>query len=328
MWKLLIGSCFICGVLMLVLILKVAKDLEAFAIQNDNCYSNAIDAFNTPAIVDSTGEYRILNWPSLEIAETDHCSTTLVSQCSVDQLHYLPDLRLRWQGHISLAIFVATSDQLVSTVTLLMMAQLCSPSTLQSVYIRLVLPLSLFEMTDVPKPYTSNCNNFDIFTRQQQQNVSYSFKVMYPNNILRNIALDASTTSYVLLIDMDMIPDKTLYDEFNRFIGKKESGTLLAYVVPVFEIKEETPIPTDRTSLLYMISQGDVQPFYKDVCQKCQQYTDYSTWYSLSGLEEFGVGYMATWFDSWEPFYILPRSAARYDERFKQYGFNRVSQVC
>ncbi|PSN50794.1 Beta-1 [Blattella germanica] len=34
------------------------------------------------------------------------------------------------------------------------------------------------------------------------------------------------------------------------------------------------------------------------------------------------------WKDPWEPFYISRNSVPFYDERFKQYGFNRISQVC
>lgn len=34
------------------------------------------------------------------------------------------------------------------------------------------------------------------------------------------------------------------------------------------------------------------------------------------------------WKDPWEPFYIVRNNAPLYDERFKQYGYNRISQVC
>jgi N-acetyllactosaminide beta-1,3-N-acetylglucosaminyltransferase len=33
------------------------------------------------------------------------------------------------------------------------------------------------------------------------------------------------------------------------------------------------------------------------------------------------------WKDPWEPFYIASNNIPFYDERFKQYGFNRISQV-
>lgn len=40
------------------------------------------------------------------------------------------------------------------------------------------------------------------------------------------------------------------------------------------------------------------------------------------------IGYNVEWKDPWEPFYIASANTPLYDERFKQYGFNRISQVC
>ena len=35
------------------------------------------------------------------------------------------------------------------------------------------------------------------------------------------------------------------------------------------------------------------------------------------------------WADPWEPFFIVEKAVMPlYDERFKQYGFNRIQQVC
>lgn len=37
--------------------------------------------------------------------------------------------------------------------------------------------------------------------------------------------------------------------------------------------------------------------------------------------------YTLSWVDPWEPFYIGPHTVHLYDG-FRQYGFNRISQVC
>ena len=39
------------------------------------------------------------------------------------------------------------------------------------------------------------------------------------------------------------------------------------------------------------------------------------------------IAYSVEWQPLWEPFYISHRDVPLYDERFKQYGFNRISQV-
>ncbi|KAI0214096.1 hypothetical protein LSAT2_000811 [Lamellibrachia satsuma] len=58
------------------------------------------------------------------------------------------------------------------------------------------------------------------------------------------------------------------------------------------------------------------------------RYTDYDRWQNLKHDSELRVSYEVKWQDPWEPFYIAPRTVPVFDERFKQYGFNRISQAC
>ena len=46
---------------------------------------------------------------------------------------------------------------------------------------------------------------------------------------------------------------------------------------------------------------------------------------SLTG--QLGVAFTVEWKPMWEPFYISRSDAPLYDERFRQYGYNRISQV-
>ena len=67
-----------------------------------------------------------------------------------------------------------------------------------------------------------------------------------------------------------------------------------------------------------------LQPFHYELCWKCHNHTKYSEW-----REEGDDMYSVKWMDPWEPFYIsLDPISPYYDERFQQYGFNRISQVC
>lgn len=62
-----------------------------------------------------------------------------------------------------------------------------------------------------------------------------------------------------------------------------------------------------------------------------QKFTDYPAWErgssSKTGDEGLHSLYEVLWRDPWEPFYLAPASVPPYDERFRQYGFNRISQV-
>ncbi|XP_042243473.1 uncharacterized protein LOC121880381 isoform X2 [Homarus americanus] len=76
--------------------------------------------------------------------------------------------------------------------------------------------------------------------------------------------------------------------------------------------------------------QAVVQTFH--LLRKCypERYTDYPAWEKKSEVKAGKVEplYEVLWQDPWEPFYIASTKVPLYDERFRQYGFNRISQVC
>lgn len=60
-----------------------------------------------------------------------------------------------------------------------------------------------------------------------------------------------------------------------------------------------------------------------------QRFTDYQSWEKSKAVAGTGMSavYEVLWQDPWEPFYIASTKIPLYDERFRQYGFNRISQV-
>jgi N-acetyllactosaminide beta-1,3-N-acetylglucosaminyltransferase len=133
-----------------------------------------------------------------------------------------------------------------------------------------------------------------------------------------------------------MIPSKDLNAHFSQFSNRKQSSVTkedknteerLVYVVPAFESKSSRKV-YDKQSLISEWDLQNVRPFYQNVCWKCQKVTDYDRWRGLPSLPFFDVGYVLQWEDPWEPFYIARKqNLPLYDGRFKQYGFNRISQV-
>ena len=67
--------------------------------------------------------------------------------------------------------------------------------------------------------------------------------------------------------------------------------------------------------------------FDREACNKCQKLTNYEKWRTLSNDGPVSVGFTVERDAFWEPFYIAKTSMPLFDERFKQYGYNRVSQV-
>eukprot|EP00118_Oscarella_pearsei_P023234 m.274967 g.274967 ORF g.274967 m.274967 type:complete len:264 (+) comp40592_c0_seq21:995-1786(+) len=152
--------------------------------------------------------------------------------------------------------------------------------------------------------------------------------IPYPNNLLRNVARKKAGTTHVLVIDVDMLPNKRLHGQINAFIS---SGVpdMAVYVLPAFELMDGVDVPEDKSQLLHLFGLQKVRPFYAELCWKCQKHTDYDQWLNLAHEgRALKPAYEVFWKDAYEPFYVSSNSVSFYDERFKQYGFNRISQVC
>jgi len=285
-------------------------------------------AFGTSAIIDSSGEYRIVKWLS-KPASVFPAAATLISQCSASRLHHFVNLSHAWDGPMSLAVFVESSDSLFVVINYLLQVQLCLPLPLSTISIQLVMPL--WSLTDCCTQLPNvSCSNFvPEFHKHWAGLRNYDGMEDYPNNLLRNVAIDAAVSDYIFVVDIDMIPSSGLFSQFNKFIHKLPADKKIAFIVPVFEMKLESEVPADRDALIQMWDDGIIEPFYSKVCWECHNYTDYNKWHNLTlkHMKQINIAYMVEWHDPWEPFYIVEQNAPKYDEKFKNYGFNRISQV-
>ena len=296
-------------------------------------------------VLDSSGQYKIVK--NILGATQSHTNThkkdtvadvTLVSQCSLNHIHHIAHLSKRWPGPASVVVFTAV-DEVPLTVELILQLYYCVPSMRHNVTIHLVAPFTHVDFVLPSKPPADAifvCGNLaEKVHLQQKQAHNYVLEgVKYPNNLLRNVALTSSHTEYVFVVDIDMLPNADLYEDFTNYLRtqKQEMGSgsnNFVYVVPAFEIQPHIPLPQHKEQLLLLWKQNKLRPFYYELCWKCQRPTDYDAWRGLAigEGEGVGVGYEVAWVDPWEPFFIAPRSAPLYDERFRQYGFNRISQV-
>ncbi|XP_066064224.1 beta-1,4-glucuronyltransferase 1 [Chamaea fasciata] len=101
------------------------------------------------------------------------------------------------------------------------------------------------------------------------------------------------------------------------------------FVLPAFEVRSGLSLPRSKAELLALWGRGDARPFYGALCPRCQAPTDFGRWGGLPPPPRLRVAYEAPWRDPWEPFFVAPaRGVPPFDERFLQYGFNRISQAC
>lgn len=106
----------------------------------------------------------------------------------------------------------------------------------------------------VPKLIFDDCSglaNFDIQTFRKENSL------IYPINVGRNVARNASKTNYFIVSDIEFVPSEGLATKFltmvRKLMGdkKRDEGCIFSktvFVVPLFEVERGTEIPRDKAT--------------------------------------------------------------------------------
>lgn len=288
------------------------------------------------SVLDSSGQYQVVPFLFeallLKPRNLVKKDVGLITQTSSRQISLVKDLSERWEGLVSVAIFSGDGnlDTAIDSVILLLK---CHPKIRFNTSIHLVFPLKQRNQKFLMGKENKNCD----YQYQSQEHISYSItQVAYPVNLLRNVARRHSMTEFIFVVDIDLIPSLNFRSQFlnfaseNKLFHESNFGQRTVYVVPTYEMSDELikeKLPTDKNSLLESIYRKESRPFYVEVCWKCHKHTDYKSWEEAPTIQSVEVVYEVSWKDPWEPFYVSRANVPLYDERFKQYGFNRISQV-
>ncbi|XP_028565332.1 beta-1,4-glucuronyltransferase 1 [Podarcis muralis] len=288
--------------------------------------------------LDASGQYRVYRDMVRGSWEGERSpDVVLVTHTSLGNLHHAQRLAERWRGPMSVALFAPGAAEVrLATALVYALAALCAPVR-QLVRLHLVChadqAASFPELPDRGEfSRLQACGDvFAKLARVAAGRRNYALdaaNASYPNNLLRNVARGAVGGHWMLAVDMDMVPSEGLREDFLALPGTAAEETPGVFVVPAFEIRHTRRIPGTKTELLQLYQVGEIRPFYEELCPRCQAPTNYSHWLNLPVGGPLRVAYEVEWRDPWEPFYIGASSVPPYDERFKQYGFNRISQAC
>lgn len=295
-------------------------------------YSNSVwdeimqkvqDAYKT----DSSGFYFLV--PNILGGSKQHSSDSydlaLVTHTTSNHLHNLVQLSERWVGPISVSVFTHCHDAEFA-LQLIQNLYACYRHIQRNVFFHLLFPVSSHaKITKIPYQDVDCSEEYSV--KSTSQNFILEDKLKYPHNVLRNLAIKTATAKFVLAIDIDILPSANLLNSFQRdVLSSSTVDNRTAYILPIFEIGENQDIPSTKQELL---QNKNIHPFYANVCHWCQFATDYHRWESLGSSEKLEVAYEVQWKLPYEPFFIARKSSLPlYEERFKQYGYNRVSQIC
>lgn len=179
--------------------------------------------------------------------------------------------------------------------------------------------------------YFSDDQKRDLYSRCTitivKPNYSSDLHLRYPINHLRNLAIVASTTDYLYVIDADFVPGKSLYQQSrSKLLPHLNKSRLVAMVIPCLAVTE--------TSLdnLRVETASDIRSLFR---QNKAFITDpraghgptHTRQLALSHALKSGNYYEVCYESQWEPYYIVHKSAPLYDARFRNQGGDKQSHA-
>jgi hypothetical protein len=254
--------------------------------------------------------------------------TTLVTQTSMDRLWILNETCTRWKDPIVAVVFVPHDQQ---------------------------------QKVLKEKFHISSCPHIHLILYISSPKESSALKE-YPVNRLRNVGLDAVSTSHVLVVDVDFLPSQDLHLTIkhalkNNFDTNKFQNQAL--IIPAFERVPPKPCGTEQECASYLQSNKSFLPHSFSELHKCVKNKNCIVFQSDVNWD----GHYSTRSDQWlqEKFYMDPQrqrlkmvdcfhsaryepyvvlkwcptspemksipQAPYYDERFHGYGKNKIELI-
>jgi hypothetical protein len=270
-------------------------------------------------------------------ALSDHHKTCLATQSSLDKLASLIEVSANWNGPISLATFAASDEELNSLLLYIFFLRECNAKIREQVSFHLAFPKDHRPKNinvDLDKLEQMSCANpigaLQHLVKQYLKGVSkWRTKLPYPQNHLRNLARKNCQSKYVFLTDVDIIPNRNMVEELDKFLEQVKCKGLCAYVIPTYELDDRVRFPPNKTELIRLANKGLARPFHHKVFIYNQFATNFTKWQSTGNdISEVHISHPVTNFEFlYEPFYVAPDTVPPHDERFVGYGYTRNSQV-
>lgn len=118
----------------------------------------------------------------------------------------------------------------------------------------------------LPPPW-QDVNDEDMYKTQKG--------LLYPINVVRNVAKLAAQTYFVFPSDIELYPTKNFVQLFLQFIKNNfdlvKKGNRNVFALPIFEILSDQTVPENKTELLKMLKKKTAIIFHQTVCTVCHR---------------------------------------------------------
>ncbi|CAG0896507.1 unnamed protein product, partial [Darwinula stevensoni] len=285
-------------------------------------------------VLDESGEFGI-SYRHVEGrrgGERNYSDVTWVTLFSLEHLHQVAQIAQLWQGPMSVSVLAETTEEIEATARAIDCLVETEPAVADHVTFHLVFGLRRGSRGRRFRE-AAGCAEVLASLRAAEAGVRNfaSREFEFPPNLLRNVARRSAGTEFVFVVDGDFIPSPGLRADFLGFasreglFGRDES---VVYIVPAFEAPEGFRLPENKRELIGEWEDGEVRPFYSGIFSFIQGGTDYPRWKALQPGTGLHVAYDVPWQYLYEPFVIARNTVPYYEERFRQFGWDRVSQIC
>ncbi|XP_025158248.1 beta-1,4-glucuronyltransferase 1 isoform X2 [Harpegnathos saltator] len=220
--------------------------------------------------------YRVLPFVLRAAETTDRLpQVTLSTHATADQVYGIVELARRWEGPLSLAVFVPGLDAGLA-VAQLDRACRCEPA-MYKVSVHLVFPAGRPPAVGTIGRTQGDCAASDLQWRQAETE-RRKRSMTYPINVARNVARTTANTSRVLVSDIELLPSARLASGFMEMVRQRPPKIGVIFVVPVFEIESNEQPPATKLELLAACHAGLAVYFHRFLCPHCQRFPGLTRW--------------------------------------------------
>ncbi|XP_059097921.1 beta-1,4-glucuronyltransferase 1-like [Tigriopus californicus] len=258
---------------------------------------------------------------------------TLCTQGNLDYMGNLPYLGSRWKGPMSIAIYVPGIDW---DLTRMFVEHLnhCYPEMVSRTNYQLLPFPNSAPFSPKPDCRSSKQVLKEILSHRTAKHEEFIANDSYPYNIMRNVARDGVLTSFILMSDVDHVPNENIFDTLEDFIRQERIlyGKKRAYVIPQYELNRTkgATIPRDKSELLELKRRNLSGTMYEEFFPQFQHCIKTKLWETINGTNESaepGLAMQVNFSFSCEMTLVHKATDPYFDERFRGYGCDRFSQM-
>ncbi|KAG7304064.1 hypothetical protein JYU34_010993 [Plutella xylostella] len=262
-----------------------------------------------------------------------HEAVTYTTHAGYEYLDNVKPLVERWMAPVSIAVHAPGAD-LAPAVDGIRYLRDCTGDDLIRQYVTFHIFFSYKHIpSQIPDPEVFLGNQFNCSLKppyETSANTSTYMKshnMLYPVNVARNIARDASLTHFLLPADIELYPSPNLVPRFLNMIARNapplNNTNPRVFVISIFEVDAKFKAPTTKTQLKAMLANNSVIPFHKFVCKNCHAIPQGDQWVKAAEtgqMDVFHVGKRRGKYVHWEPIFIGTHRDPLYDERLSWDG--------